>query len=284
MFFDRISNSFALARSSWNVLRQDKQLVVFPIISGIGCLLVLASFAAPIIALALGNHIQFRDANGNPALWTYPVAFAFYFCNYFVIVFCNSALISCALMRFGGHEPTLADGFSAAWSRLPQIIAWSLLSATVGVLLKAIENVHERAGQIISGLLGTAWTIITYFVVPVLVVEKLGPFEAVRRSMQLLKQTWGEALIGHFGLGLFKLLLTLPGILIIVFGGAMLAGKLFAVGVVFIVFGLLYFLGVAAIGAALDTIFLGALYQFAAYKRVAPGFDAGVMEGAFRRK
>ena len=284
MFFDRISNSFALARSSWNVLRQDKQLVVFPIISGIGCLLVLASFAAPIIALALGGQIQFRDANGHPALWTYPVAFAFYFCNYFVIVFCNSALISCALMRFGGQEPTLADGFSAAWSRLPQIVAWSLLSATVGVLLKAIENVHERAGQIISGLLGTAWTIITYFVVPVLVVEKLGPIEAIRRSMQLLKQTWGEALVGHFGLGLFKLLLTLPGILIVVFGGAMLAGKLFAIGVAFIVLGLLYFLGVAAIGAALDTIFLGALYQFAAYQRVPPGFDAGVMEGAFRRK
>jgi len=284
MFFDRISNSFALARSSWNVLREEKQLLVFPIVSGIGCLLVLASFAAPIVALALGGQIHFRDANGHPELWTYPVAFAFYFCNYFVIVFCNSALISCALMRFNGQEPTLADGFSAAWSRLPQIVAWSLLSATIGVLLKAIENVHERAGQIISSLLGTAWTIITYFVVPVLVVEKLGPIDAVRRSMQLLKQTWGEALIGHFGLGLFKLLLTLPGILIVVLGGAMLMGNLFAIGVAFIVLGILYFLAVAAIGAALDTIFLGALYQFAAFHRVPSGFDAGVMEGAFRRK
>src|SRR5439155_1726273 len=92
-------------------------------------------------------------------LWTYPVAFAFYFCNYFVIVFCNSALISCALMRFNGQEPTLADGFGAAWSRLPQIAAWALVSATVGILLKAIENAHERAGQTVSFILGTAWTI-----------------------------------------------------------------------------------------------------------------------------
>jgi hypothetical protein len=284
MFFDRISNSFALARSSWGVLRKDKQLVLFPVLSSLACLLVLASFGVPILLLALGNKIAFEDANGHPALWTYPVAFAFYFCNYFVIVFCNAALISCALMRFGGQEPTLADGFGAAWSRLPQIAAWSLVSATVGILLKAIENLHEKAGQIISGLLGTAWTIITYFVVPVLVVEKVGPFEAIRRSLALLKQTWGEALVGNFGLGLFKLLLTLPGIVVVVLGVALCFSKLLPLGVMLIVLGVLYFLAVAAVGAALDAIFLGALYQFASTRTVPVGFDAGAIEGAFRRK
>jgi hypothetical protein len=284
MFFDRISNSFALARSSWDVLRKDKQLVLFPIVSSLACLLVLASFALPIVALAMGNKIAFQDANGNPALWTYPVAFAFYFCNYFVIVFCNSALISCALMRFSGETPTLADGFSAAWSRLPQIAAWALVSATVGILLKAIENVHEKAGAIVSAVLGTAWTVITYFVVPILVVEKVGPFDAIRRSLQLLKQTWGEALVGHFGLGLFKFLLMLPGIAVVLVGAALVVSKLLVLGVALIVLGVVYFLGVAVVGAALDAIFLGAIYQYAAYKRVPAGFDAGSFEGAFRRK
>src|SRR5215471_15178375 len=284
MFFDRISNSFALARSSWRVLRTDKQLVLFPVVSSIACLVVLASFGLPLLGLALAGNLRFEDGNGHPALWTYPVAFAFYFCNYFVIVFCNSALISCALMRFAGETPTLADGFHAAWSRLPQIAAWSLVSATVGIILRAIENVHEKAGQIVSALLGTAWTIITYFVVPVLVVEKLGPIDAIRRSLQLLKQTWGEALVGNVGLGLFKLLLMLPGIAILVLGVALCVGKLVVVGVALIVLGVLYFLGVAAVGAALDAIFLGALYQYAAYHRVPAGFDAGAVEGAFRRK
>jgi hypothetical protein len=284
MFFDRISNSFALARSSWGVLRKDKQLVVFPVISCIACLLVLASFALPIGLLALGNKIQFQDANGNPALWTYPVAFAFYFCNYFVIVFCNSALISCALMRYSGEEPTLADGLGAAWSRLPQIAAWALVAATVGVLLKIIENVHEKAGQLVSSLLGTAWTIITYFVVPVLVVEKVGPFEAIRRSLQLLRRTWGEALVGHVGLGFFKLLLFLPGIVLLVLGGLSCATNLIPLGVALIVLGVLCLLAAAAVGAALDTIFLGALYLYAADQRVPAGFDASAMEGAFRRK
>jgi hypothetical protein len=284
MLSDRISNSFALARSSWDVLRKDKQLVLFPVVSGVGCLLVLASFALPIIALALGHKITFFDANGDLAFWVYPVTFAFYFCNYFVIVFCNAALISCALLRFGGQEPTLGDGFRAAWSRLPQIAAWALLSATVGVLLKIVENAHEKAGEVVSGLLGTAWTVITFFVVPILVVEKVGPIDAVRRSLGLLKQTWGEALLGKVGLGLFKFLLMLPGFLVALAGAALCAGKVAVLGGVLIGVGVLYLLAVSAAGAALDAIFLGALYQYAAYRTVPAGFDAAVVERAFGRK
>ena len=111
-----------------------------------------------------------------------PVSFAFYFSTYFVIIFCNSALISCAMMRFNGQEPSVGDGFRMAMSRLPQIFAWALVSATVGMLLKVIENAHEKVGYYISMLLGAAWSIMTFFVVPVLVVEKTGPFEAVGRS------------------------------------------------------------------------------------------------------
>jgi hypothetical protein len=283
--FERIGHSFALARSSWDVLRKDKQLVLFPVISGIGCLLVLISFAAPLIALIAGARLELQDQNGNPAWWTYPVLFAFYFCNYFVIVFCNSALVSCALMRFGGQEPTLGDGFRAAFSRLPQIAVWSLVSATVGVLLKVLENAHERVGEFISAILGTAWTVLTYFVVPVLVVEKVGPFQAIRRSVELLKKTWGEALIGGIGLGLFKFLLMLPGILLLVAGVAICVSvQPVAIGLILVGLALLYLLGMSAVTAALDTIFLGALYQYAAFQSVPAGFDSGAIEGAFQRK
>ena len=180
--FDRITRSFELAKSSWNVLRTDKKLLLFPVVSGIGVLVVLISFIGPLVALVVGGQIKFEaDQNGEFALpwWSYPLTFAFYFCNYFVIVFCNAALVSCALMRFNGQEPTLGDGFRAAASRLPQIFAWALVSATVGLLLKIVENANEKIGEIISALLGTAWTVLTFFVVPVLVVEKVGPFSAV---------------------------------------------------------------------------------------------------------
>jgi hypothetical protein len=211
------------------------------------------------------------------------VAFAYYFCNYFVIVFCNAALISCALIRFNGGEPTVGDGISAAVSRLPQILAWAFVSATVGVILKLIENANEKVGAFISAILGTAWAVMTYFVVPVLVVEKVGPVDAVKRSMSILKKTWGEALVGHVGIGFFMFLLSLPGIAIFIIG-AMLAVAQPVLGVPFVLLGLVYFLLLGAISSAMHGIYLGALYQYATHGSVPGGFDSNVLERAFSRK
>jgi hypothetical protein len=281
--FDRISNSFALARSSWEVLKQNKKLALFPVFSGLGTFLVLLSFGIPLVILAVQGRIDL-DQNGQPPWWVYPVAFAFYFCNYFVIVFCNAALISCALMHFNGETPTLGDGFAAAGRRLPQILAWALVSATVGMLLKAVENVHEKAGAFLSAILGAAWTIMTYFVVPVLVVEKVGPFEAIRRSVAVLRKTWGEALIGHIGVGLFVLLLSLPGFLLLVAGVAVAGMGSLALGLTVAVLGVVYLLIASAVGAALSTIFQSALYQYAAFEQVPSGFDADTLRDAFHSK
>ena len=279
--FERMSNSFALARSSWQVLREDKKLVLFPVLSGLACLLVLISFAVPFAAQPwLFNDLQDR---APWALWV--VAFAFYFVNYFFIVFFNAALVSCALMRFNGGEPTLGDGLRAASLRLPQILLWALVSATVGVLLKAVENVHEKAGAILSALLGTAWTVVTYFVVPVLVVEKAGPFAAIGRSTAILKKTWGESLVGHFGLGLITLLLALPGLLLLIGGVLLLAtGKMVALGLVVLALGVIGLLMASAAGTALQGIFVSALYQYATHGEAPHGFDRGTMEHAFTAK
>jgi hypothetical protein len=281
--FDRIATSFALARSSWQVLRLDKQLLIFPVLSGIGCLLVLATFALPFVAHPQWLDFLNQDGQRNPPPWIYVVAFAYYFCSYFVVIFFNAALISCALIRFNGGTPTVADGLQAAMNRLPQILAWALVSATVGMLLKAVENAHEKAGQLISALLGTAWTVLTYFVVPVLVVEKVGPFEAIRRSMQILRGTWGEALAGHMGIGLFVFLLGLPW-MILVFLGAMLCASVPVLGIAVLCLAGAYALVWLAIGPALNGIFLGALYQYAADGKVPSGFHRREMEQAFRRK
>jgi hypothetical protein len=281
--FERITNGFELARSSWRVLREDKKLIVFPVISGIACLVVLISFSVPLAMFTRWNEFMDNQNNFKPPEWMYAVAFAFYFCNYFVIVFCNSALISCALLRFNGESCTISDGFQAAASRLPQILAWSLVSATVGVLLKAIENAHEKAGQIVSAILGTAWTITTYFVVPVLVVEKVGPFEAIRRSVQILRKNWGEALVGHMGIGFFMFLLCLPGILLLVLGFVALATH-GIIGVAILALGGVYLLGCMVVSSALDVIFLSAMYQYAVNREVPAGFDAQVLQGAFTAK
>ena len=283
--FERISNGFALAGSTWRVLLKDKHLLAFPIVSGFFFLLVVASFAVPLATLVDWNQVeqQMQKNNNKPPVWTYAVAFAFYFCTYFVIIFCNSALISCALLRFNGESPTLADGFRTAMARLPQIFAWALVSATVGVLLRVVENVHEKVGEFVASLLGTAWSVMTFFVVPVLVVEKTGPVAAVGRSLSLLKKTWGEALVGHMGLNFVMFLLAIPIILLLVAGGAMIAYGMAVPGVALLVVAGIAFLMHMAVGAALHTIFLAALYQYAAQDRVPEGFDRNVMASAFGR-
>lgn len=283
--FERISNGFSLAGSSWRVLTRDKHLIVFPIVSGFCFLLVMLSFAVPLLTLVDWNAVgQQMQANKNrPPVWVYPVAFAYYFCTYFVIIFCNSALISCAVLRFNGGNPTLGDGFRMALARLPQIFAWSLVSATVGVLLNVVESLDERVGAFVSWLLGSAWTIMTFFVVPVLVVEKVGPMQAVGRSLAILRKAWGEAIVGNMGLNFILFLLAIPVLLVFVVGVVALASGMVPVGVALMVVAGILFLLHMAVSSALHTIFLAALYQYAAEDRVPEGFDRGAMEGAFSR-
>jgi hypothetical protein len=282
--FDKFSRSFSLARSSWDVLVGDKKLLLFPLLSGLACLLIVLAIFAP-LTLALHAAGVLFDRNGDVNLFVaIPVTFVYYFVTWFVVIFCNSALVSCALMHFNGEKPTLGDGFRAAWSRLPQILAWSLVAATVGLLLKLIESVHEKLGQIVAAILGTGWAIMTFFVVPILVVEKVGPFEAIKRSLALLKKTWGEALVGHVGLGFFMLLLFLPGLLLVALTVGTFVNGLVALGIALLALTILYFVGVAVVNSALNTIFLSALYQYAAFEKVPTGFDEATIKGAFAAK
>jgi hypothetical protein len=281
--FDRIANGWELTKQSFKVLRLDKELLLFPLVSGISCLAVLASFVLPLwnspyAQVVLNEHQVPKD----PVAWV--ILFAFYFVNYFVIVYFNSALVACAIIRFKGGDPTVADGFRAATARMPQILAWALVSATVGIILKVIESRSERVGQIVSGLLGAAFSIAAYFVVPVLVVEKAGPFEAIQRSLSVLKRTWGEALTANFGIGFIVFLLTLVGIVPLIGGVALCVSGQLALGIALLVLGGAVLMLVALVSSALDAIILAALYLYAAEGTVPKYFDRGLLEGAFGKE
>jgi hypothetical protein len=287
--FATISRSFSLAKSSWEVLRANKQLTLFPVVSGLACLAIFISFLVPLGILALVAP-QAYEKDNNPWIWELPVAFAYYFATSFVVVFCNSALVSCALMHFRGETPTLGAGFRAAWARLPQIAAWSLVAATVTLILRIIENIKVKiagvdvnVGAIIASILGFAWGVMTFFVVPVLVVEKVGPIDAIKGSIRTLRKTWGEALVGNIGLGLFQLLLFLPGIFVVIVAIIVLVAvpALWPVGVALLIFGILLLLAAAAIASALNTVFVTALYNYAAFDQVPAGFDEDTMANAF---
>jgi hypothetical protein len=275
--FGRISYTWSLMKASMNVLKKDKELLIFSLLSGICCILVLVSFAIPMFTT---NLVPGENATQQDEIVFYSVLFLFYFCNYFVIVFFNSAIISCAIVRMKGGDPTLGDGFSAAFSRIQYIAGWALLAATVGLILRIIEDKNEKIGRFIAGLLGMAWTVITFLAVPVLVVEKKGPIAAFKESAVLLKKTWGEQLIGGFGFGLIFFLLNIPGFLLIILGIFMGPPGLF----VMIGLGVLYFIVVALIQSALQAIFQAAVYLYAKEGSVSSDFGEGMLQGAMRQR
>ena len=180
-------------------------------------LLLFASFAIPLYVTDAW-HPPGHDAPQRQVLY-YGSLFLFYFCNYFIVVIFNAAMVACVAARMSGGSPTLGDGFRTAAARLPVIIGWALVSASVGLLLRIIEDRSERIGRIAAGLLGMAWTLVSFLVVPILVIENKGPIAALKDSTTLLKKTWGEQLVSNFSFGAIFTILAIPAIGLIILGG-----------------------------------------------------------------
>ncbi len=282
--FERIATGWELIQQSYRVLKLDKELLLFPVLSGIACLLVLASFAVPLwMTGALEEATRNRD-NAFQSTLTYVVLFAFYFVNYFVIIFFNSALVGCAVIRLKGGNPTVGDGIGAAMARLPQIAGWALVSATVGMIIKGLEKNSKGIGRFLVGLFGMAWSIMTFFVIPVLVVEQKGPIAAIQRSIEVMRRTWGESLAAHFGIGLITFLLCLIGMVPIGLGVWALSSQLIVVGIALILVGILFVLAVSLVTSAMNSIIVAALYIYAAEGEVPSHFDSSLLRSAFGPK
>ncbi|TVP95740.1 MAG: hypothetical protein EA381_18190 [Planctomycetaceae bacterium] len=282
--FQRLSNGWQLTQQSWTILRGDVKLLLFPLVSGIACLVVLASFAIPLIGSGYAGQLFEADGaevDRRAQVIGYVGLFAFYFVNYLVIVFFNSALVACAIIRFKGGEPTLGDGFATAVSCLPQIFGWAFTAATVGVLLKVIESVSDRLGQVVTSLLGIGWSMVTYFIVPVIVVERLGPVAAIGRSGAVLKRTWGESFAANFGVGLITFLASLVAIIPVVVGVFALTSGQAILGGIAIALGVCGLLAVSLISSALKAILVAALYLYAAEGSVPGQFDERIFRDAF---
>jgi hypothetical protein len=272
----KITRTWSIMSDCWNVLRQDKSLLLFPLISGICCLLLMASFAVPLYVTGAWEPPA-RDAATARQVLYYATLFLFYFCNYFIVVFFNCAIVACAAIRMGGGDPTVGDGFRAAAARLPVIAGWALVSATVGLILRIIEDRSEKIGQFVAGLLGLAWTVVSFLVVPILVMENKNPIAALKDSTVLLKKTWGEQLVSHVSFGMIFFLLLIPALALVVFGA--MSGSSVAL-VATIAFAVLYLIVLALVQSALQAIFQAALYLYAREGRVPDGFRGEVLGGA----
>jgi hypothetical protein len=257
-------------QSSWTVLKQDRELMVLPLISGFFLLLITASF---VFAMGLFRADVDLLTPGN----LLPT-FAFYVVSYTVGFYFQAALVAGALQRLNGGDPTVGSALAAANRRFGAIAMWGVFAATVGMLLRAIQERSELVGKILAGLAGVAWSLATFFMVPVLVMENEPVGASFKRSWALFKKTWGETVIGNGGLGLLSVLATLALVAVVYL--------LFAagLGVVAVVVAVLGFIGLMLVFSTLNGIYLAALYRFATTGDVAAGFDRNVLADAFGPK
>ncbi|TKK67508.1 hypothetical protein FC093_14565 [Ilyomonas limi] len=250
--FTRLSNGWTIAMNSFKVLKANKQLIVFPILSGFSLLLVTASFFTA--ALAKSGWEVSSMGHYSKAV-QYGLLFLFYFVNYFVIVFFNVALMHCTRMYFKGEEVNLREGLNYSISRLWAIFSWALFAATVGALLRIMQENVGKIGKIIIGLIGIVWNVATFFVVPIIAYENGNALYAFKRSAQMMKEKWGEKIGASFSFGLMQFIA-----IILVVAVAALAMEVIhpVAGIAVAALGIAF---VLAIMSAAQSIFISAVYH-----------------------
>ena len=272
--FATIGRTWELTKLSWGVLKKDRELLLFPVMSGLALLLLAGALTG--VGAGIGTLDRLSGPDAQPGGGDIALLVVTYFLLAFVIIYFNAALIGAAMVRLGGDNPTLGDGFRLANRRLPQIVGWALISATVGLILQALRSQSRESmwGQIAISIVGGVWAYLTFFVVPILVAEGFGPIAAIKRSGSLFKRTWGEQVAANFGFGIVSFVAALVGAIPAVAVGAIYAPAGVAVGVVTV--------GAALVTvAALEAIFKAALYGYVADGRVAQGFSRNALENAY---
>jgi len=273
------ADSWTLIKASAAVLNKDKELLIFPVISSIGMVVLTLVFLLPMLFTGVAADLS----NSSLNFGSYVLLFLFYILQYFFIFSSNTALVGAALIRLRGGDPTLADGVRIAWKHLVPILGYALIAATIGLILNTIRNKSKGFGSLLVGIFGMVWNVATFLVVPILAVEDVGPVEAIKRSIAYLKKTWGEQLVGSFSL---SAIFTLTGVtvFIVCVVAIILAANLGLPSWVFVltvVGGLFLIMLISLISSTLNGIYTAAVYQYAATGKTGEFFENEVIQGAF---
>lgn len=283
--FETWGRSWQLVKASWAILLSDKELLWFPVISGIVTVLICIVMFIPSVVVSI-TLFSTGAGEGIQQVFGFVGLFFFYLVTYSISIYFNTALIGAAMIRLDGGNPTMKDGFDIANSRLGKILAFAAMSATVGVLIRFLQERGGLLGNIVSWLGGMAWNLATFLVIPVLVTHDIGPIDAVKRSTSLLRETWGEQITGNWSIGgvffIAYMLLILVGSGLAFFFGAVLESVTGVIAVVSLI--VILFVVIGIIQGALNGIYQASLFRYAETGTAPDNFDIGLIQGAFKEK
>jgi hypothetical protein len=267
----RIRRGWALTKKSWGLLRENRELVRFPLYGAAATIVTAAIVVGPGVYLIDDGQVAFGG----------PLAVIGFYLLALIGIFFSVGLAATADLIFRGREATVGDGIAVARARLPQIAGWAAVSTVVGLVLSALEN-QGMLGQIFSRLLAVGWSLITFLAAPVIALEGTGPFETLKRSSGLFRSRWGQQITGNIAIGgavfLFGIL---PSTLLIALGIFIWATASF-VGALLVVLGVIGFAIAVLISSALSGIFGVALYRYALDGETVGGFTPEELESAVK--
>jgi uncharacterized protein DUF6159 len=271
-----MSRSFRLLGASWTLLGKDLKLLLMPVIS----IVVSAVAAWAFWAVGIVDFEMERSSLENLV-----GLYAFYAVVAFVGICCNSVVVAVAMERMAGRPATLADGWSVVRGKMGAVVRWALFSATVGIAMRIVQERLGLIGVIATWIGNLAWSLATFFVVPVLLFEPVGVRQAIRRSARVFKDRWGEQVTAQLtvGAGIGVLLFPLAAI-----GVLLILSVSPVVGIAFLVLG---FIAIVVVSTAVEQIFSAALYRYATTGAVPVGMSPADFEsvikprrGAFGRR
>ena len=198
--FDRLKVGVVLTKDSLLVIRHNPKLALFPLASG----------AAGIAFLAVFLGITFGLMAVSPEGGALIGLFLVYLALTFVSSFFTAGLVHQTREVLAGNEAALRAGLDAAWDVKRPLLIWSLISATIGIVINSLENSDSRAARVFGTLFGVAWTLMTFFIIPIIVFEKASVTEMFERSAGTFKGTWGETPISLLGIQLVSTVIALP--------------------------------------------------------------------------
>lgn len=275
----RIRRGWALSKQSWEVLKKDRSLVFFPILSTLFAALATIAIWAP-TSLVRGVFQGHQVDSQDPVYYIAGAATAY--ASTFIAIFFNVALAACAVRSMRGEDTRVAEGISAAARRIVPILGWTLVATTVGLVLKAVEERLPSLGKLVADLVGAAWAVATFFVVPAIALEGTGPFRSLRRSVDTIKARWGESAAGAATIGVVTFLVALVVVIGGVVGGiALIAARLAPLGLVVLAATFVCAVVISFVSTALSQIFRVAVYQYAVTGETVGGFDPRLLQAAF---
>ena len=276
----RIRNTWQLAKTSWGVLKKDRELLWIPVLS------FLASAAVIVVVLVLTFlTLSTTSSHGDTTMELNPAMIVVFLVGALLLgiisVFFNGALIAGAHERLTGGDPTVRSAVGRAFSRIGGLVPWALITTTVGLVLQALRNRAGWLGRIVTHMLEMAWEVVTFLTVPAIVIDNLGAIEGLKRSASLLRSTWGENIAARVGFGLLGFVLILPAAVV---AGLFIASGWTVLMVIGVIAGAAWVVVVVVVITALNAIFQTALYLYATTGMPPSGFEQAPLAQTFVHK